>query len=202
MDLIDILIKEKYLKTERIINAFRGINREDFLPEGMKNLSKENSALPIGFGQTISQPLTVAFMLELLSPKEGEKILDIGSGSGFSTALLSFIVKEKGRVFGMEIIPELLRFGEKNVSKYNFIKKGIAFFVLGDGKMGYEREAPFDKILCSASSKKVPSALKKQLKIGGKIVIPLKSSIFLFEKKTEKEFKETEFYGFSFVPLV
>ena len=121
MSLIDSLIQQGWLKTPEIIEAFRKIKRIDFLPEDMKDLAELNEALPIGYGQTISQPLVVAFMLELLQPKKGEKILDIGSGSGWTSALLADIVSQKensGKVIAIEFIPELKEFGEKNVAKY------------------------------------------------------------------------------------
>ena len=209
MNLIDFLIKEGWLKTPRIIEAFREIKRVDFLPNDIKDLAEMNEALPIGYGQTISQPLVVAFMLELLDPRPGDKILDIGSGSGWTTALLAEIVGEKGKVIAIEIVPELKEFGEKNVSKYNFIKKGITEFICVDGSKGYpnistcpELAEGFDKILASASARELPRAWKEQLKIGGRIVTPIGSSIWLFIKKTENEFEETEFPGFAFVPLI
>jgi len=203
MTLINNLIKEGWLKTPRIIRAFQEINRADFLTEDIKNSAELNSALPIGYGQTISQPLVVAFMLELLEPKEGDKILDIGFGSGWTSALLAAIVGQGGRVIAIEIISELKEFGEKNISKYNFIKKGIVECFYADGTKGYQKEAPFDKILCSAAAqKKIPQALRDQLKIGGRIVSSVDQSIWLFIKKSEKEFKEIEYPGFVFVPLV
>ena len=168
----------------------------------MKDLAEENEALPIGYGQTISQPLVVAFMLELLEPKEGEKILDIGSGSGWTTALLSEIVGQKGKVIAVELVPELKAFGEKNVMKYNFVEKGIAEFICADGSKGYEKEAPFDKILASATALKVYQSWKEQLKTGGKIVVPMGSSIWEFTKKSENDFIEKEHPGFVFVPLI
>ena len=97
MALIDSLVEQGWLKTPRIIKAFRKIKRIDFLPEDMKDLAELNEALPIGYGQTISQPLVVAFMLELLEPKPGDKILDIGAGSGWTTALLAEIVSQQGK---------------------------------------------------------------------------------------------------------
>src|SRR4030043_301649 len=142
MGLIDSLIKDGWLKTPEIIKAFREIKRVDFMParigyaegvaggpEDMKNLAEINEALPIGYGQTISQPLVVAFLIEQLQPQSGEKVLDIGSGSGWTSALLGNIVGEKGKVIAIEIVPELKEFGEKNISKYNFIKRGIVEFI-------------------------------------------------------------------------
>ncbi|PIP24227.1 MAG: protein-L-isoaspartate O-methyltransferase [Candidatus Nealsonbacteria bacterium CG02_land_8_20_14_3_00_37_10] len=202
MALVEELIKEGYLKTPGIIEAFKKIKRVDFLPQDLKDLAELNEALPIGYGQTISQPLVVAFMLELLEPKEGEKILDIGSGSGWTSALLGEIVGEKGKVVAIEVVPELKEFGEKNNSKYNFIEKGRVQFICVDGSKGYEKEAPFDKILVSATAIKIPDPWKKQLKIGGRIVTPIDSSIFLFTKKSEKEFEQIEYPGFVFVPLI
>ncbi|KPJ71586.1 protein-L-isoaspartate O-methyltransferase [Parcubacteria bacterium DG_74_3] len=202
MSLIDELIQGGWLKTPRIIEAFHTIKRVDFLPSDLKNLAEANTALPIGQGQTISQPLVVAFMLEQLEPRKGDKILDIGSGSGWTTALLAEIVGEKGKVIAIEIVPELKEFGEKNTKKYNFIEKGRAEFILADGSKGYKKEAPFDKILVSASAQIISPAWKEQVKVGGRIVVPIGTSIYLFIKKSETEFKEHEYPGFVFVPLI
>jgi protein-L-isoaspartate(D-aspartate) O-methyltransferase len=219
MNLINNLIKQEWLKTPEIIEAFRKIKRKDFLPEDMQNFFELDQAMPIGYGQTISQPLVVAFMLELLQPKLGEKILDIGSGSGWTTALLAYIVSQTqnsnlksqnynlklktGKVIAVEIIPELMEFGKQNVAKYNFIEKGIVEFICADGTKGYQKEAPYDKILCSAAAhQKIPQVWKEQLKIGGRIVSSVDYSIWLFVKKSETEFEEIEYPGFVFVPLV
>ena len=202
MALIEELIKNNWLKTPKVIEAFKKIKRADFLTEDSKGLEEINEALSIGFGQTISQPLVVAFMLELLDLKEKDKVLDIGSGSGWTSALLAEIVGKKGKVISLEIIQELKDFGEKNVSKYNFVKKGIVQFFCSDGNYGYEKEAPFDKILVSASSSGIPDSWKNQLKTGGRIVAPVDSSIRLLVKKSETEFEEKEYPGFAFVPLL
>lgn len=202
MDLINSLIQEGWLKTPEIIEAFFKIKRVDFMPKDMKNLAEHNGALPIGYGQTISQPLVVAFMIEQLQLQAEEKILDIGSGSGWTTALLAQIVGPRGKVIAIEIVPELKEFGEKNVAKYNFIKKGIVEFICVDGSKGYKKEAPFDKILASASAEEVPQSWREQLKVGGRIVTPVRSSIWVLEKKSEDEFEETEHPGFAFVPLI
>lgn len=203
LDLIDRLVQKKWLRTPIIIDAFRKIKRKDFLRDNLKDLYDANEALPIGYGQTISQSLVVAFMLEKLQPKQREKILDIGSGSGYTTALLAQIVGNKGKIISIELIPELKRFGEKNLLKYNFVKKGIVKFICADGSKGYKKEAPFDKILVSASVKKeIPKAWKDQLKIGGKIVSSVRESIWVLEKQTNNQFKKNEYPGFIFVPLV
>ncbi len=114
---LESLIEEDWLESKSIIEAFKQVDRKDFLSKQKKNLAGLNRALPIGHDQTISQPLVVAFMLEKLNPQEGDKILDIGSGSGWTTALLSEIVGENGKVTALEIIPELKDFGKENVSK-------------------------------------------------------------------------------------
>jgi len=226
MALIDSLIKEGWLKTPRIIKAFREVKRVDFLPKEIKDLAELNEALSIGYGQTISQPLVVAFMLELLQPQPGDKILDVGSGSGWTTALLAQIVGQKGKVIAIDIIPELVEFGKQNVAKYNFIEKGlpaaclpdrqgrqgIVEFICADGSKGYKKEAPYDKILASASAETLPPVWKEEVKIGGRIVTPIGSSIWLFIKKSpsfakategkEAEFEEIEYPGFAFVPLI
>jgi len=211
MMLIDSLIEQGWLKTPRIIEAFKKIKRKDFLLEDEKDLAEVNGALSIGYGQTISQPLVVAFMLELLQPKPGDKILDIGAGSGWTGALLAHIVSKiyrgqtpvnYGKVIAIDIVPELVEFGKNNVAKYNFIQKGIVDFLCADGSKGYEKEAPFDKVLCSAEAREVPQAWKDQLKIGGRIVTPIGSSIWLFIKKSSQQFQEKEYPGFVFVPLI
>ena len=172
------------------------------MSEDIKDLAELNEPLVIGYGQTISQPLTVAFMLEQLQPEAGDNILDIGSGSGWTSALLAQIVGSNGKITAIEIIPELKEFGEKNIAKYNFIKKGIVQFICTDGSEGYKEEAPFDRILASAAGNEIPKAWKEQLKIKGRIVAPVGNSIWVLIKKSKKEFEETKHSGFAFVPLI
>lgn len=187
-----------------IQKAFKEIHREDFVPPDMKPLASLNEALPIGYNQTISQPLVVDFMLELLGPKLGDHILDIGAGSGWTTALLASIVGESGRVIALELIPALAEFGKKNVAQYNFIKQGVVRYLCQDAKEGYLFEAPYNGILVSAAlaKKELPRAWKEQLKTGGKIVVPIQESIWMFTKKSATEFIEQEYPGFVFVPFV
>jgi protein-L-isoaspartate(D-aspartate) O-methyltransferase len=199
-ELIQQLIKGGWLKTPRIIKAFKVVGRVDFMPEEHKSEAFANIVMPIGYGQTISQPAVVALMLELLQPESGEKILDVGSGSGWTSVLLSKLVGRKGKVVAIEIIPELKKFGENNAQKHDPEK--IIEFICADGSKGWEDNAPYDKILVSAEALDLPQALREQLKIGGRIVIPIGSSICLFVKKSETELEGARQEGFSFVPLV
>ena len=143
--LIEKLIKDGYLKTPTIIDAFNKIDRADFVPENLREVAYANQALPIGEGQTISQPLTVAFMLELLQPKKGDKILDVGSGSGWQAALLSEIVGDEGKIISIERISNLKLMAESNIEKYKFLTKGITKVILGDGRDGYKEGAPMTR---------------------------------------------------------
>lgn len=200
--LVSDLIKQGILKTPRIIEAFKKIDRAGFVLPELKERAYVNEPLPIGEGQTISQPLTVAFMLELLQPEPGNKIFEIGFGSGWQTTILAYIVSEKGKIYAVERIPEIFRFGRKNVAKYGFIKNGIVKTIGGDATLGLKRHAPFDRIIAAASGKEVPREWLKELKIGGRLVAPVKESIWLYVKTGKNNFSKKEYPGFVFVPLV
>lgn len=192
------------VKNKKILEAFGAIDRADFVLEEYKSMAYADEALPIPAGQTISQPYTVAFMLELLDPQAGEKIVDVGAGSGWQTALLAYIVEDAGKVFAIERVPELCEFGRANVSKYNFIEKGTVEWFCQDATPGLPDKAPFDGIIAAASigDFKVPKSWEEQIKVGGKIVVPIGNSVWLWTKQKDGTFREKEYPGFVFVPFI
>lgn len=198
-ELLNLLIKSGAVQTPSIINAFREVDRADFVSQENLTEAYEDRALPIGYGQTISQPTTVALMLEWLEPKLGQKILDVGSGSGWTTALLANIVGPQGKVIGTERIPELAKFGKDNLRRYCFNQANI---VLAKNKLGLLEEAPFDRILVSAAANQLPQTLLRQLSIGGIAVIPVGNSIYKVTRRSSKSFSEEIHHGFIFVPLI
>src|SRR3989344_4037191 len=146
-DLINELLRENYLNSLNIIKAFDKIDRADFVLAETRDEAYENFPLAIGHGQTISQPATVAFMLELLKAEKGHKVLDVGSGSGWQTALLAEIVGEQGKVIGLEIKDDLVKLGQDNIKKYHFKNAEI---LKGNGWDGLPEQASFDRIIVAA----------------------------------------------------
>lgn len=154
---------------------------------------------PIGFGQTISQPTTVRMMLEWLDVQPGDKILDVGSGSGWTSALLGELTGSKGCVFAVEIIPELARFGRNNCLKTDL--RNVRFFVASE-QLGLPSHAPYDRILVGAAADELPDELVAQLKPGGKMVLPVRQDILEIEKMMDGHLDIVRHSGFVFVPLV
>ena len=197
-DLIQHLINSGALHSYDIIEAFEHVDRVDFVVNPYASDVYADHPLQIGDGQTISQPTTVAMMMEMLKPVKGQKILDIGSGSGWTTALLSFIVGKSGSVLGMERIPQLIEFGNSNLNKYNITNAKIIPAKTELGMVGEE----FDRILVSAAAVTLPMELIEQLKVGGKLVVPVNDSIYELTKGKNKVLKSIRHYGFRFVPLI
>lgn len=204
-ELIRELKRQGVLKSLRVEAAFRAIDRAGFVLPAYQAEAYANYPLPIGQGQTISQPYTVAFMLDLLNPQPGENILDIGAGSGWQTALLAHIASQGrgGKVVAIERIPELCRLARANLARYRFLERGTARLVCGDATAGLPEAAPFDKIIAAAAAGgEIPPAWREQLKPGGRIVAPVGGSVWRFTKKLDGEWRDEEFPGFAFVPLI
>jgi len=186
----------------KIIEAFAAVDREDFIPTEFEEMAYEDIPIPIGKGQTISQPYVIAITLSLLELKRGQKVLEIGSGSGYVLALISEIVGEKGKVFGMEIVPELVRKSRESLSTY----KNIQIYNR-NGINGLREHAPFDRILISAAVNEIPEKLLHQLKPKGGILVAPKGSRFeqnlvVIERKGNVFEIKKKVSSFLFVPLI
>ncbi len=202
-ELVEKLKASGVLRTPLLIAAFLATDRKHFVPSEFTEEAYVDAPLPIGEGQTISQPYTVVFMLELLNLRAGQKILDIGFGSGWTTALLATVAGKDGRVYGLEIVPALYEFGRGNLQKFGY--QNIELHNRS-GWEGWPEAAPFDRILASAAAPAIPKALKAQLKPGGEMVIPVgpgpACTIKHLKKNTEQDFVEEDYPGFAFVPFV
>ena len=178
--------------------ALAAVARADFLPEEVRDLAGEDQALPLGYGQTNSQPHTVANMLRLLSAEPGHKILDVGAGSGWSTALLGHLVGSSGLVIGVELVPELTRQATRTLARYPMpwatIQQADAD-VLGD-----PGQAPYDRILVSAEAAEMPHQLIAQLKDGGVLVVPVAGEMLRIIKRGD-DFDVSRHGPYRFVPL-
>jgi protein-L-isoaspartate(D-aspartate) O-methyltransferase len=198
--LIDRLKREAILKSPEIIAAFTAIDRKFFVGDITEATEIYCDApLSIGHGQTISQPKTVAIMLEELQPKIGDKILDIGTGSGWATALLAEIIGKSGFLNSFEIIPQLAEFAADNLARFPF--DNIEIRIAEPNQLGMQGKL-FDKILVSAAARDVPKDLLDQLAIGGRMVLPVKNEILIIDKLSDDNFQERFLTGFAFVPLI
>ena len=182
----------------RFNQAFKTISRANFLPPESQPLASQDIALPIGYDQTNSQPSTVAKMLHWLDPHPGQNILDVGSGSGWTTALLAFLVGKHGRVYAVEKVPELVEFGSTNCQRVGITN---ANFYPAQKDYGLPQYAPYHRILVSAAASQLPTELIDQLAINGIMVIPIRQSIFVVNKTGPSIYHTVEQPGFAFVPL-
>jgi len=189
----------KGIKDEKVIKAIGKIPRHLFMDSGFLDHAYQDKAFPIAADQTISQPYTVAFQTELLKVKKGDKILEIGTGSGYQTAVLC----ELGAVvYSIERQQELYKKTSRFLPELGYRAKKLIF---GDGYLGLKEEAPFNGIIVTAGAPFVPKPLLSQLAIGGRLVIPVGEGLqvmTLFIRKGPKEFEKHEFGGFRFVPLI
>ncbi len=187
--------------SKQILDAFAKVKRENFIPEESRDMAYEDTALPIGKGQTISQPYTIAKMFSLLDLKEEQKVLEIGSGCGYALALLSEIAGKDGEVYGIEIVKELAERSKKNLKDYDNIK-----VYHGNGADGIPEHAPFDRILISAGCREIPDEVFSQLKENGIIVAPIgpgqELALVSIRKINGKKTIVERIPGFVFVPFV
>ncbi|ASO08029.1 protein-L-isoaspartate O-methyltransferase [Arenibacter sp. NBRC 103722] len=196
--LADIL-SEKGIVDNSVLEAIRAVPRHLFLDSSFEDHAYQDKAFPIGADQTISQPYTVAFQSELLQVEPNHKILEIGTGSGYQTAVL---LKLKARVYTIERQLELFKKTNLFFKKMGYRPKKVIF---GDGYKGLPEEAPFDSIIVTAGAPFVPNPLLAQLKVGGRLVIPVGTDeqvMTLFVRKSAKEFEKKELGSFRFVPLL
>ncbi|WP_318308764.1 protein-L-isoaspartate(D-aspartate) O-methyltransferase [Flagellimonas crocea] len=193
------IVAAKGVTDKKVLEAIKTIPRHLFLDSGFEDHAYQDKAFPIGADQTISQPYTVAFQTELLEVKPNAKILEIGTGSGYQTAVLLHL---RAKVYTIERQLELFKTTRLFFNKMHYRPKKMIF---GDGYKGLPEEAPFDGIIVTAGAPEVPRALMSQLKVGGKLVIPVgvdEQIMTLFVRKSEKEFEKKEFGSFRFVPLL
>lgn len=196
-NLINDLHEQGAIRNPAVLRAFQDAERAHFLPEEVRSRAGENVPLPIGYGQTNSQPYTVAFMLELLEVEPGTKVLDVGCGSGWTSALLGYMVGINGSVTGTEIVPELADDAAVNTEAYSSVEIEHTEDVLGAPD-----KAPFERILVSAGAETVPQTLLDQLAEEGVIVIPVGGVVRKITKLSGNELEEEQYPGFAFVPLV
>lgn len=192
-------LKQKGITDELLLSALSKVEREKFVPTGVKQHSYKDIALPIGYNQTISQPYTIAIMTEALQIKKGEKALEIGTGSGYQAAIL---FEMGAKVYSIE----------RHIDIYNevlkrFEKLGIRVHCkCGDGTLGWDQYSPFDKIIVTAGSPSIPETLKKQLAVNGRMVIPVgnmsSQTLKVLTKTSENEFEIEDIPQFAFVPLI
>lgn len=187
---------------ESELKAFKDVDREDFVPEAIKDRAYEDIPLPILRGKTISQPTTVMMMTRALELKEGEMVFEIGTGSGYQAAIIAKIVGTKGKVISTEVIPELVNFAKQNLAKAGI--KNVEVYE-DDGSKGMKDKAPFDKIIITAACKEFPKPLLEQLKTEGIIIGPVGDAYeqeMVRGRKDKKGKLELEFLGqFLFSPL-
>jgi protein-L-isoaspartate(D-aspartate) O-methyltransferase len=187
----------------RLRDAFQVVHREGFLPVKQRRYAHDDRALPIGHGQTNSQPSTVFAMLELLDVQPGDRVLDVGCGSGWTTALLGHLVGDEGLVHGVEVVPELVEFGQANLTGCQLPWTSIA--PAEPGVLGLPDAGPFDRILVSAEAGSVPRMLVDQLAVGGTMVVPVAGRMALV-RRTDPDLSvppDIRYEGhFMFVPLV
>ena len=195
------LLREQYkIRDENVLRAMDETPRHSFVPEALKSQAYKDNALPIASKQTISQPFIVARMSELLELNPQSKVLEIGAGSGYQSAVLS---KLAGRIYAIERVPILVKEAQAKLDQLNI--KNVTL-VCADGTLGWQIHAPFDAILVAAGSPKIPEPLLNQLKIGGRLVLPVgenqQTQRLIRVTRNQNGFQQEDFGNCAFVPLI
>lgn len=196
--MVDVQLSTRGIKDQRVLKAMRRIERHRFVPDNLKQNSYDDEPLPIGGGQTISQPYIVAYMTQALELQGGERVLEIGTGSGYQAAILAEMAEE---VYTVEVYEKLAEKAQHILQKLGY--QNIQYRV-GDGTLGWKEHAPYDAVIVTAAPHKTPESLKDQIKVGGRMIIPVGQTfqnLFLFEK-TKQKMKKKKLLPVRFVPLV
>ena len=199
--MVERQIEARGVRSQKVLNAMERVPRELFLPEDVREFAYEDSPLPIAAAQTISQPYIVALMTAGLALEGGEKVLEIGTGSGYAAAVLAEIA---GEIYTIERIEELAARAASTLADLNYENVEV---IHADGTLGLPEQAPFDAIVVTAGGPEVPDSLKKQLKIGGRLVIPIGSyrgvqELVRVTRLSQSDYKQEDLADVRFVPLV
>ena len=201
MNMIETQIKKRGITDQTILDAMKKVNRHEYVQENFERLAYSDRPVPIGFGQTISQPYIVAFMSHKLNVASHHKVLEIGTGSGYQAAVLAEL---SDHVYTIEIIPELAKRAEKVLKKNDYDNITIR---IGDGYKGWPEQAPFDRIMVTAAPKEIPEKLIEQLAPGGIMVLPVGETVmmqylWLITKDNDGQIEKEKILPVRFVPMV
>ena len=193
-------IKGYGLESPKVFSAMLQVPRKEFVPWQFQYLAYKDSAISIGHGQTISQPYTVAFMTDLLDLDEDDRVLEIGTGSGYQAAILSLLAKD---VYTIEVVDNLAKEARKRLKRLGYKNVRVRS---GSGEAGWKEKAPFDAIIVTAGTERVPKELFEQLKTGGRLVAPIGGKDYQkmtrYTKESSGKFKKEEYQTYIFVPLI
>lgn len=201
IEMVERLIAFGYLRSEKVAEVMEKVPRHLFVPKDLEIHAYEDRPLPVGEEQTISAPHMVALMCDALELREDHRVLEIGAGTGYHACVVAHIVK-KGSVFAVERIAELAEKAKENMEKAGC---GRVHIIVGDGTKGYEKEAPYDRIFVTAGAPDIPPPLVEQLKVGGKLLIPVGSRYIqdlILVDKTENKIEKKNLGSCAFVPLI
>jgi protein-L-isoaspartate(D-aspartate) O-methyltransferase len=195
--MVENQIKARGVSNQRVLEAMSNVRRHLFVPENLQNRAYEDEPLPIGYGQTISQPYIVAYMTEQIDLDESENVLEIGTGSGYQAAVLAEIAKE---VYTIEIVPELAARAAEILQELGYHNVSVR---TGDGYLGWPEAAPFDAVIVTAAPAHIPQPLIEQLRIGGRMIIPIGefSQDLILLERTEQGIEQKRKIPVRFVPM-